>query len=168
MYPHCSFLTAWRADLKMRNYSRFLTIFRLNAASSIKVNPQLLYLNRKIWELWLFLSPLDQSTSQLSKGSCGYSVLRCCVIRRCIQTGDHCSPFGSFHLYVGKDTCIARAKEPEKPFPSGPSISFFQIPLPDLEIFNTFQFFSRNVDVTSFYCELLKEMEKLVLDSRKV
>lgn len=125
----------------MRSYSRFLMTFRLNAASSIKVNTQLFYLNRKTWELGLCLSPLDQSSSRLSKGSCGYRVFQYCVIHRCIQSGDRCHPFGLFHMCVGKGACIVKAKEPEKPFPSGSSICFFQIPLPDLEIFSVFLFF---------------------------
>lgn len=73
-------------------------------------------------------------------------------------------------MCVGKDACMVRAKEPEKPFPGGSSICFFQIPLPDLGIFNMFLFFSRNVDVTFFFffCEILKDMEKLFLESWKV
>lgn len=140
MYPHCSYLAAWRAGLKMRNYSRFLMTFRLSAASSINVNTQPLYLNRKTWELGLCLSPLDQSCCWLSEGSCGYRVFQCCVIHRCIQTGDQYHRFGLFHMCVGKGACLVRAKEPEKPFHSGSSICFFQIPLPDLEIFNVILF----------------------------
>lgn len=68
MDPHCSYVAAWRAGLKMRSYSRSSTTFRPNAASSTKVRPPSLRVSSKTGELCLCLSPLDQPRSRLYRG----------------------------------------------------------------------------------------------------
>lgn len=132
MSPYCSYLAAWRAGLKMRNYNRFSMTFRLNAASSIKVNPQPLYLSRKTWGLGLFLRPLDQSSSQLSEGGCGCRVLQCCVATGAFRLESSTVLLVCSMCMLARTPCIVRAKNLKGLFPVAQVFVSSLIPLPSL------------------------------------